>query len=205
MSEPNDDDEVLAESLIATYGCAVSKPLNSRVRLGGHPGEETSRLFAEALATRREEIEDKAIQAERERRVKDMEAFVREGVKDAIAQAKRAGAREALKQVEKHEDGCSYDGHQCYCPCAEPLVEALKAARQFLQPEVMRGPSSAGWVNTVELVRVALAAHEERTLPQPQAEPVTGREVELDSPPSTPPELAEFRARGFERINRHRR
>ena len=36
-------------------------------------------------------------------------------------------------------------------------IEALKAARQFLDPEVSRGPAINGWVNTVAMVDEALA------------------------------------------------
>lgn len=38
------------------------------------------------------------------------------------------------------------------------LRQALIAARQFLDPDIDRGPSSDGWLNTVELVAAALAA-----------------------------------------------
>ena len=59
------------------------------------------------------------------------------------AEAKREGARLALEQVldqvEKHEDGCSYNGHQCYCPCADQIEQAIRAllpSEPQAEPEV---------------------------------------------------------------------
>lgn len=43
---------------------------------------------------------------------------------------------------------------------APELLEALKAASQFLQPDIHRGPDSNGWVNTIALVDAAIAKAE---------------------------------------------
>ena len=40
----------------------------------------------------------------------------------------------------------------------ERLVVALKAAQQFLSPEIPRGPSVNGWLNTVQFIDDALLA-----------------------------------------------
>lgn len=42
----------------------------------------------------------------------------------------------------------------------DALVAALRAAFQFVQPEVPRGPASNGWANTVALIHEALAQAE---------------------------------------------
>jgi len=51
-------------------------------------------------------------------------------------------------------------------PPAERLVVALQAARQFLDPEIARGPSIYGWQNTVDMVdeelRASVPAQEEK-------------------------------------------
>jgi hypothetical protein len=36
--------------------------------------------------------------------------------------------------------------------CHDELLAALKAARQFLDPGISRGPAIDGWVNTVNFV-----------------------------------------------------
>ena len=38
----------------------------------------------------------------------------------------------------------------------ETLVAAVRAAQQFLDPAIPRGPESNGWQNTVDLVKAAL-------------------------------------------------
>jgi hypothetical protein len=42
------------------------------------------------------------------------------------------------------------------------LLDALKAAKQFLGPEVSRGPAINGWENTVATVEAAIAKAEGR-------------------------------------------
>ena len=43
-------------------------------------------------------------------------------------------------------------------PPQEPILAALEAAQQFLDPAVPRGPDVDGWSNTVDLVNTILAA-----------------------------------------------
>jgi hypothetical protein len=40
---------------------------------------------------------------------------------------------------------------------APDLLEAVKAAMQFLKPDIHRGPDSNGWVNTMTLIQDAIA------------------------------------------------
>ena len=161
-AEPDDDDEVLAESLIATYGCAVSKPLDSRVRLGGHPGEETSRLFAEALAGRRIEIEAQAKRAQNEAWCaaiwpenpeaaealgpEEAAGLIREGarlaVKYAEKEAKREGAREALSEAERRIAALLAE-HRTLHPDSHPMraargayLDSLDAICSLIESEV---------------------------------------------------------------------
>lgn len=49
-----------------------------------------------------------------------------------------------------------------YLAQRDELLVALKAARQFLAPEISRGPAVNGWATTVDLVDAAIAKAEAR-------------------------------------------
>jgi|ERR1017187_43314 hypothetical protein len=49
MTHDPQDIEIVAESLIATYGAQIAQLRSKSVAQGAHPGEECSRLFVERL------------------------------------------------------------------------------------------------------------------------------------------------------------
>ena len=73
------------------------------------------------------------------------------------------GSRAVSFGDEPNSCGCS-DADAAYIVRAvnshEALLTALKAAQQFLPPEIARGPDIFGWTNTVWTVHAVLAKAE---------------------------------------------
>lgn len=62
------------------------------------------------------------------------------------------------QKLDEHERQMRQDFPRQPCAQCQQLRQALKAAAQFIYPEIDRGPFSNGWQLTVELVEAALAA-----------------------------------------------
>lgn len=63
----------------------------------------------------------------------------------------------ALYKKKAHDWNAEADR---YLSQRDELLVALKAAEQFLSPEIDRGPASDGWANTVQMVHDAIAKAE---------------------------------------------
>lgn len=64
----------------------------------------------------------------------------------------------AIVAVVEEQDESVANAH--LIAAAPDLLEALKAAKQFLSIDISRGPASNGWVNTVDMVNAAIAKAE---------------------------------------------